>query len=226
MTWVVYPSDLSFLYDRCRRCFYLKVVKGRQLPERAMPKIFTKIDLLMKAFFREAPPSQQVLGLPEGEMLPGEVSVEACFPPPGVPWSGRPIRLVGKPDAVLARADGAGYVVVDYKTSEPTAAYLPLYVRQLAAYAYALTEEVRPDRALRPITHVGLLIFSPERFGREGLLGKFFWQAWPFEREGFLRWFSEEVAQTLIQDRPPPPGRACMWCRFLAAGGGGIEEEL
>jgi len=48
------PSDLTFLWDECPRCFYLKVVLGINRPPTAFPKIFGRIDLLMKRLFSGA----------------------------------------------------------------------------------------------------------------------------------------------------------------------------
>jgi len=45
------PSDLTFLWDECKRCFYLKVVHGFGRPQAPFPKIFSRIDRLMNHFY-------------------------------------------------------------------------------------------------------------------------------------------------------------------------------
>ena len=49
--WKLSPSDFAFLWEECRRCFYLKVVSDFKRPSTPMPKIFTTIDQLMKQRF-------------------------------------------------------------------------------------------------------------------------------------------------------------------------------
>lgn len=46
--WRIGPSDLVFLFEECRRCFFLKVTRGVVRPRMPMPKIFTRIDSAMK----------------------------------------------------------------------------------------------------------------------------------------------------------------------------------
>ena len=54
--WKLSPSDFVFLYEECKRCFYLKVARDYQRPRGPFPKIFTIIDGLMKDFFDGRPP--------------------------------------------------------------------------------------------------------------------------------------------------------------------------
>ena len=56
-SWKLSPSDLTFLWDECPRCFYLKVVNGFNRPSLPMPKIFTRIDLIMKGYYAGKPSS-------------------------------------------------------------------------------------------------------------------------------------------------------------------------
>jgi hypothetical protein len=48
--WKLSPSDFAFLWEECQRCFYLKVVRQFYRPWSPMPKIFTKIDGIMKRY--------------------------------------------------------------------------------------------------------------------------------------------------------------------------------
>lgn len=45
-SWKLSPSDFAFLWEECKRCFYLKVVNGIQRPPLIMPKIFMTLILL------------------------------------------------------------------------------------------------------------------------------------------------------------------------------------
>ena len=50
------PSDFGFLYDECKRCFYLKVKHKFNRPRSIMPSIFIKIDGIMKDYFEGKSP--------------------------------------------------------------------------------------------------------------------------------------------------------------------------
>jgi hypothetical protein len=46
------PSDFAFLWEECRRCFYLKAHKKLFRPRAPFPSIFNTIDLEMKRHMR------------------------------------------------------------------------------------------------------------------------------------------------------------------------------
>lgn len=80
------PSDFAFLWNECKRCFYLKAHKKLYRPRAPFPSIFGVIDLGMKRHFRGLP-TQGVIP----EMKPGTFLCEdtdawvECKPitPPG-----------------------------------------------------------------------------------------------------------------------------------------------
>lgn len=45
------PSGFAFLWQECKRCFYLKVARNFYRPRTVMPKVFTIIDAEMKKCF-------------------------------------------------------------------------------------------------------------------------------------------------------------------------------
>lgn len=49
--WKLSPSELTFLWDECPRCFYLKVIRNFSRPWSPFPSIFNRIDKLMKDYF-------------------------------------------------------------------------------------------------------------------------------------------------------------------------------
>ncbi len=51
------PSDLTFLWDECPRCFYLKVTGRLSRPSTAFPSIFSSIDSVA---LEDQPATQQV----------------------------------------------------------------------------------------------------------------------------------------------------------------------
>ena len=42
--WKLSPSDFAFLWEECKRCFYLKVARGFYRPRTPFPGIFSVID--------------------------------------------------------------------------------------------------------------------------------------------------------------------------------------
>ena len=157
------PSDLTFLWDECPRCFYLKVALGISRPPTAFPKIFNRIDLLMKRLFEGSDTAELYPGLPAGHVLFGERRVESQ----PLPLAGTiPAFLSGKFDSVVAFDDGS-YGVVDFKTSAPNPKQIPFYSRQLHAYAYALEHAAPGKLTLAPITRLGLLVVEPIEIARD-----------------------------------------------------------
>jgi hypothetical protein len=82
--WKLSPSELTFLWEECRRCFYLKVRHGIDQPRIPMPKVFIKIDGLMKSHFNGKPARAIDPSLPTGTVSHGERWVKSA-----------PIKLLG-----------------------------------------------------------------------------------------------------------------------------------
>ena len=68
--WKLSPSDLTFLWEECKRCFYLKVVREISRPF-IMPKIFNKIDSIMNQYFFGKNTTEINPVLPPGTVLSG-----------------------------------------------------------------------------------------------------------------------------------------------------------
>ncbi len=117
--------------------------------------------------------------------------------------------------------DDGSYGVIDFKTSSTRAEHIPLYSRQLHAYAYALEHPAPGHLALGPITRLGLLIFEPGRFvhlaGETAhLSGPLTWVELPRDDAAFLDFLGQVVA-VLAQPTPPEPAPDCPWCEYRAA---------
>jgi len=63
-TWSLSPTDLTFLWDECRRCFYNKVVLRQARPRGPFPKVFGAIDRAMKDFCLGEQAEALVPGMP------------------------------------------------------------------------------------------------------------------------------------------------------------------
>ena len=211
------PSDLTFLWDECPRCFYLKVVLGINRPPSAFPKIFGRIDLLMKRLFEGADTTELAPELPPGHVLFGERWVESRPLPEGASPGHAFIR--GKFDSVVAFDDGS-YGVVDFKTSEPSPKHIPFYGRQLHAYAYALEHPAPGKLGLAPITRLGLLCVEPIDIARDehkhiSYVGDVTWLEIPKDEQAFLS-FTEQVMDVLTLPEPPAPSDSCGFCKYRA----------
>ena len=212
------PSQLTFAWDECPRCFYLDVVLGIKRPATAFPKVFSRIDSLMKHLFMDKPTSAISPGLP-----PGRVAMQGKW------INSAPIRfdgieascyLKGAFDSVLAFEDGT-YAVIDFKTSSPSSAHVAFYGRQLSAYAYALEHPGEKGLAVSPISKLGLLYLDPvdiehgSDHKRIIYGGEVTWQEILKDEAGFLD-FIKGVLTLLSQPEPPPAPETCGFCAYRA----------
>jgi hypothetical protein len=180
-----------------------------------MPRIFTQIDLLMKAFFQSKPAAEISPLLPDGVVKFGERWVTSQ--PIALGDHSTCCYIKGKFDTVVEFSDGS-FGVVDFKTSRPTPGHVRFYSRQLHAYAYALEHPAARSLALAPISRLGLLCVEPEQLertsgGRIAYAGSATWLECPKDDRRFLA-FLDEVLTVL--ERPSPPARnpECIWCKY------------
>ncbi len=209
------PSDLTFLWDECKRCFYLKYVHGIIRPSTPFPSIFGKIDKLMKEYFQGRSTAEIDPTLPLGVVRFGEKWVESVPVIIGSHSTQGYIR--GKFDTVVAFDDGT-FGVVDFKTSEPKPSHVQFYSRQLHAYVYALEHSAAGKFALSPISKLGLLAVFPNamdvnKSGQIAYLGSMTWMEIPRDDDGFMQ-FLGDVFTLLEQPTPPIAGETCGYCQY------------
>ena len=209
------PSDLTFLWDECKRCFYLKIARGYRRPAIPFPKIFSRIDLLMKEHYQDKSTSSMSADLPEGKVLASGKWVESDI----IHFEGHSAEsyLKGIFDTVLQFHNGE-YAVVDFKTTEINEDHLDFYARQLRAYAYALEHPAPGALSLKPVSRLGLLCFEPRNMHQDesGQLlysGKTAWQEIALDEGGFLN-LLEEMVTILEQPEPPEAGEKCEFCKY------------
>ena len=210
------PSMLTFAWDECPRCFYLRVVRGIDRPSMAFPKVFTRIDSLMKNLFAGKPTSAIDPDLPPGRVaMQGKWVTSAPIEFPGVEAS---CYIKGAFDSVLAFDDGC-YAVMDFKTSTPSRQHVAFYGRQLSAYAYALEHPAAGALQLSPVSKLGLLYLDPVDIEhgadhkRIVYGGEVTWQELPKDEEKFLK-FLRGVLEVLSQAEPPPASESCGFCAY------------
>ncbi len=210
------PSQLTFAWDECPRCFYLDVVMGFKRPAMAFPKIFTRIDKLMKDLYADQNTAAISPELPPGRVaMQGKWINSAPITFEGVEAS---CYLKGAFDSVLAFEDGS-FAVIDFKTSTPNPAHIGFYGRQLSAYAYALEHPAEKALSLSPISKLGLLYLDPVDIAhgadhrRITYGGEVTWQEIPKNEAGFLG-FLRGVLAVLSQPEPPPAAESCGFCKY------------
>jgi hypothetical protein len=216
--WTISPSDLTFLWDECPRCFYLKYRQDFRRPASAFPKIFGTIDLLMKDIYLDQSTRKMSPDLPEGKAIMSGRWVTS--EPIGHTDIGSTAALRGIFDTLVQFEDG-NYGVIDFKTTRANESHVAFYSRQLHAYAYALEHPAPGALRCSPISRMGLLCFDPNGMeesppARLSLHGPATWLEIPLDMPAFLE-FMGAVLALLDSPEPPPPDEKCGFCAYREA---------
>jgi hypothetical protein len=217
-TWKLSPSDLTFLYDECPRCFWLKVAGNLPRPRTPFPKVFTLLDIQTKRFFEGKRTEKIASGLRPGRVAFGDRWVRSG--PIHVPSHPKPVFIAGRFDSAFRFDDGT-YGVVDFKTTNPKDGHIPLYGRQLHAYAHALEHAASGNLVLAPVSQLGLLCAEPVSMipVKAGVAYKaaLHWIEVERDDESFLKFLSQVLD---ILERPAPPEAAvgCPFCAYVMDG--------
>jgi len=208
------PSDLTFLWDSCKKCFYLKV-KHNIVYRGGFPSIFGKMANLTSNFYQDKSTSEISHELPPGTMKFKEKYVKSA--PISVPGLGAQAFIRGRFDAVIEFDDGS-YGVMDYKTSEAKDEHADFYSRQLSAYAYALENPAPNALHLAPVSRLGLYVITPERYemspGEEMIfVNKTTWVEVARDDEAFLGLIGD-VLRVMELPSPPEPSKGCSVCDY------------
>ena len=212
------PSDLTFLWKECRRCFWMKTKGIMKRPSSPFPKIFTRLDVQTKDFFFGRRAEEVSPDLRPGRVVFGDRWVKSS--PLEVPGHRSRVAIAGKLDTALAFDDGT-YGIIDFKTSEPRPEHVAFYWRQLQAYALAAERPAEGALSFSPVTQLGLLCVEPVAMVdlEEVVAYKAVPHFLEVERDddAFLAFLSE-VLYTLERPEPPDASGECTHCRFLAVG--------
>lgn len=216
--WKLSPSDLTFLWDECKRCFYLKIRHAFKRPSLPFPKIFGTIDLQMKDIYLTHSTKKISSSLPEGKSTMAGRWVRS----EPITMSGRSntCYIQGIFDTVVSFDDGT-YGIVDFKTTKPRASHVDFYGRQLNAYAYALQHPAPGKPLISPVARLGLLCFDPRDMDEISpqnlaLKGPAEWVEVPLDEEKFLALITEVMD---VLELPDPPGADpdCKFCAYRDA---------
>lgn len=210
------PSDLTFLWQDCARCFYRQVVLGVRRPRAPMAKIYSVIDQGMKAAL-SGTRTDIIPGMPAGTFDFEEQWVESI--PISIPGRAALCRIRGRFDIAVKLDDGT-FGIPDLKTASVKDAHIGLYSRQLWAYAHAVENPAPGKPAFSPVTVLGLVVFEPDAFvhrrGGGFLAGDVRWVELRRDEGAFLALLGQ-VMSVLEQSVPPAATPTCDYCRYSVA---------
>lgn len=153
-TYYISPTDLTFLWQECPRCFYNKIHKIWSRPYTPFPSVFSKIDRCI----REALHNQDcepLLGRP-GVFDTTDRTIKSN----PIQVGEHEIIFSGKMDIRVNFADGT-VGVIDAKTSDPKDSMIPVYGRQVDTYRTILQNPQKGNPEY--VSLQGLLIATPGR---------------------------------------------------------------
>jgi len=210
------PSDFTFLWEECKRCFYLKVKNGFPRPFPPFPKMFIKIDGLQKKYFSGKASNFISAKLPSGKITLGEKWVESK--PIKFPDMDSSCFIKGKFDSIL-EFDDKSFGIIDFKTSDPKSEHTPLYSRQLHAYAQALENPAEGKLKLSPISRLGLVCIDHQQMDYDNKSQQVYYKCnktWiEIQRNDkeFLD-FLKEIVILLDKEELPDSDPKCPWCEY------------
>lgn len=203
----VAPGDLSWLYSRCRRCYWDKLHKVSPVKEPFANVLRTTA-------------GATELALTVENLLKLGVVVDHVAEIPSV--KSRPVagaQISGRPDKVFTYSDGS-LLIIDAKCATMSDTLFK-YERQLSAYAYAIEhpEAAEPRR----VREIALVVFEPvdriaitwKDTNDAAILGKMKYLPMsydPAKVEAQLR----DIAK-LFESPPPPTGLKCDICIAVEA---------
>jgi hypothetical protein len=211
------PSDLTFLWDGCKFCFYMKV-RHNIIYRGPFPGMFGTMGDLTSRFYLDKPASVLSSSLPPGIVKYKEKWVKST--PIRFPGTGSQCIIRGRFDAVIEFVDGS-FGIVDYKTSNASEEKAAFYSRQLSAYAYALENPAPGAMQLAPITRLGLFIITPQRYEpisdkEVAFITQTTWMDVQRDDIGFMEFLSG-VMSVLDCAEPPPSFESCALCNYRKA---------
>lgn len=209
------PSEMTFLYEECKHCFVNRVKYGIDRPSIPIPGIFSRIASLQKEYHSDKRTEDFCPELPPGKVVLGEKWIQSK--PISFEGTDSTCYIKGRFDVVMELDDGT-YLIGDFKTGNPSEEKTEMYGRQLHAYTYSLEHPEEGSLSLGPITKLGLLYFTPDKYDqvevtRQILEGDLTWIEVERNDENFLQ-FMNDVVILLDGESPPFDPDNCNWCKF------------
>jgi hypothetical protein len=151
------PSDLTFAWSECPRCFWLRYNKGLRRPF-SMPGLVSVLSNMQENTYEHANAHDFSPDLPTGHVYGTGQWVEST--PIVINGSTTRWRIRGKYDFLLLY-DDMTWGVVDTKFSGTLSEKTDFYSPQLEAYAFALEHPAKGDQ--RPVSTTGLMVWAPSK---------------------------------------------------------------
>jgi PD-(D/E)XK nuclease superfamily len=207
------PSDLTFTYGECKRCFWLKYNKGISTPG-FMPLVGP-----MSAF-QEAAYRGLVSTSLDKQLLPGKISRY------GEPVESMPIRvngeetnwrIKGKYDLVVEYENGTvGLIDCKVTTGEMDDGKVSHYLPQLEAYCYALENPMTGQQ--EKVAHSGLMMWKIDNATQDEEDNNYFttesaFLMVPRDPDGFQEFISGVIE--VLEGPIPESGQKCNNCSYF-----------
>lgn len=210
-TYKLNPSDFAYLYQECKKCFYLKVRANVYRPRGIFPSVFTTINNLIQDGLKDKSLKMLNKDFPEGTVVDVEKKLNSnAYPDTSVFINGRCDLLVKNSDDT--------YTVVDLKISPQSEEKVELYQSQLMSYKFAL-ENPNLGEPIK-VTKLALLIFFPEKveYEDDGVELDFpaKWYEVPIDEEGFKNLMYK--INDLVTGPMPDDNPKCEYCKYRNLG--------
>lgn len=210
-TYKLSPSDFAYLYQECKRCFYLKLKAQIYRPRGIFPGVFSTINTMVQGDLVGKDLRDLSSDFEEGEIVNQEGWVESEVIP------GTSLFIKGKYDLLVKNPDDT-YTLVDLKISRPDEEKIEVYQTQLWAYKYAIEHPKTVDPL--KISKLALLVFYPKSVefddGHVEIDFPPLWMEVPINDEEFMK-FVKEV-DDLLAGPLPEADEECEWCRYREIG--------
>jgi hypothetical protein len=208
------PSDLTFTYGQCKRCFWLKYNKGISTPG-FMPLV-GPMSAMQEAQYRGKESRVLDSQLPSGKISRFGETVESTQ----ISINGEPTkwRIKGKFDLVVEYDNGTvGLIDCKVTTSEMDDGKVNHYLPQLEAYCYALENPLHGMPYT--VAHSALMMWKIDNATQDEEAHNYFsteaaFLMVPRDPEGFKEFISKVIE---VLDGPlPESGDKCNNCNFVA----------
>jgi PD-(D/E)XK nuclease superfamily len=206
------PSDLTFTYGECKRCFWLKYNKGISTPG-FMPLV-GPMSSMQEGLYRDMPSSALDPQLPAGTISRYGENVESqpiILNGVETRW-----RIKGKFDVVVEYDNGTvGLIDCKVTTSTMDDGKVAHYLPQLEAYCFALENPLRGNPVT--VSHSGLMMWQIADAkldqGSYAFKTNSAFLMVPRGPEGFQRFIEEVVA--VLDGHIPDSDSRCKYCAYV-----------
>lgn len=202
------PSDFAYIYEECKRCFYLKIKEGISRPSMPFPGVFSALNTRIQGSLVGKNLKTLSSNLPNCEVVNQEGFVESILIP------NTSCFIKGKYDLLCRNSDDT-YTLIDLKISQPDEEKIEKYKTQLTAYKYAM-ENPKYENPIK-ITKMGLLIFYPDTIAFENnTIDVNFppkWMEIPMDDEKFISFIKD--VDNLLSGPIPEKNPDCGFCNYV-----------